>query len=115
MSFLENMQESLSVVKEMAKEASISVEKAVLMTEVIVRRHAQDVASRRSAPEERHIIATELPKLGEDKLQNLSAREIAQTLADQGLPIRCSVQGVLALISRTRKQLLLTHQPHAAE
>lgn len=112
---LDHLQESLSIIKEMAKEAAVSVEKALLMTEVIARKHGQDVASRRSSPEERCIIETELPKLGEDVLQTMSARSIAQTLVDRGLPIRNNVQGVLALISRTRKQLLLTHQAQAAE
>lgn len=107
---LDSMQECTVILKEMAKEASVTVEKAVLMTEVIVRKHTQDLAARRSLPDERHMIEVELPKLDGDKLQSMSAREIAQTLADRGLPIRCNVQGVLSVISRTRKQLLLTHQ-----
>jgi hypothetical protein len=109
------MLESIGVLKTMAKEGGVPVDKAIAMVEVYERHIKTQEDDRRSHPHEKDLVRTEIAKLHPDALGRMTARQIADELVEKGVGIRPNVQGVLSVISRTRKQLLLSHQPQAAE
>jgi len=104
----------IAVLEDMAQKAGVTLDKAVQMIKVYETVKTTAVNDRRSQPHERDLLQKELRKLDEMTLRNATSRELADALVDRGVAIRPRVQGVLAFISRTRKQLLLTHQPSAA-
>jgi hypothetical protein len=112
-----NVLSTINLLEEMAKEAGSSVEKAISMVKVYERRREAANADRRSTPTEKDLVRDALAKLDASLLRNSDSKDIADRLARDGLAIRPHVQGVLSVISRTRKQLLLTYdrqQPAAA-
>ena len=100
---------SIGILKEMAKEANVPFDKAATMVEVYERKRELEQGDRRSQPHEKDILKDELSKLDAAILRNSSSKEIAAELIQRGVAIRPNVQGVLSVISRTRKQLLLTN------
>jgi hypothetical protein len=106
---------AIDLIEHMAKEAATTVEKAIGMIKVYERHQELEQSSRRSSPEEKDILRAEVAKLDEITLRNSTSRDIAATLVDRGAPIRPRVQGVLSIISKTRKQLLLNFDKQHAQ
>jgi hypothetical protein len=107
--------ESIALLERMAKEAGSTLEKAILMVKVYEQARETEQNDRRSQPHEKDLLRAELAKLDNVALRNNNSREIAAKLVENGVAIRPNVQGVLAFISRQRKQLLLTHNQPQAE
>jgi hypothetical protein len=106
---------AIDLIEHMAKEAATTVEKAIGMIKVYERHQEVEQSSRRSSPEEKDILRAEVAKLDETTLRYATSRDIAATLVDRGAPIRPRVQGVLSVISRTRKHLLLNFDKQHAQ
>lgn len=107
--------QSIDLLEAMAKEAGSTFDKAAQMVKVYERHRATEQGDRRSQPREKELLRDELAKYDVQALRNLTSREIAKDLVGKGVGIRPTVQGVLSVISRTRKQILLTHAAQAAE
>jgi hypothetical protein len=106
------MLKTIGVLKEMAAKGGVSIEKAINMVEVLESHRHEEQDARRSLPEEKELVRAELAKLDATMLRKFTSREIAAELIKNGVTIRPNVQGVLSVISRTRK--LLTSQSTAA-
>jgi hypothetical protein len=104
-----NVLKSIDLFEQMAKEGNTTLDKAIGMIKVYERHREVEQTDRRSSPHEKDILRAELAKLDAATLRNSNAKEIATALVQNGACIRPNVQGVLSVISRTRKQLLLTY------
>jgi hypothetical protein len=105
----------IDAIDEMAKAGGVTTDKAIAMIRVYERRQDTEEGDRRSQPHEKILAQTEVAKLHPDAVSRMTARQIAAELVEKGVGIRPNVQGVLSVISRARKQLLLAHRPQAAE
>jgi hypothetical protein len=101
----------IELLEAMAKEGGTTVDKAITMVKVYERNRMEAQAERRSTPDEKTFIQTEMAKLDAAFLRASTSKEIAGKLLENsnGVTIRPKVQGVVSIISRTRRQLLLTY------
>jgi hypothetical protein len=100
------MLKTIGVIKEMAAKGGVSLEKAINMIEVYEAQRHDEQSARRSTDDEKNLVRSEVAKLDETILRDYPSKDIAKVLIDKGVAIRSGVQGVLSVISRTRRELL---------
>lgn len=103
----------LNYATELAEASGLKLEQVANVIRLDRQKQADQHRDRSADKQEKDLIRAEVAKLPINVLQNLTSREIAAQLVQNGIAIRPTVQGVQSVISRTRNSLLLAHAQHA--
>lgn len=109
---VEFLGKAADIYEDIAEKRKLDVAKVIGVVRDLNERQAVRNYSVRSTDAEREIVAQELPKMHPDTLARMDAKQIHAELTAMGVSLRKN-QGVLSVISRARKEMLLGSRPAA--
>jgi hypothetical protein len=107
---VDTLGKAADVFEDIASKRKLDVADVIGVIRDVKARQAEQNDACRSTDIEKETVMSELPKIHPDALSRMNAKQIHAELASRGISVRKN-QGVLSVISRARKQLLLSNQP----